>query len=816
MLRLLLRLVLLIAASVTPTATAAEPVTPVLKVAPGFSVEPVYVVPRDSQGSWISLCADSRGSLYASDQYGPLYQISLAAEGTVAAQPLKLPIGGVHGMTWIGDELYAVVGQREVCQPGLYRLRDTDSDGRLDSVQQLKTLGGDGEHGPHAVIPAADGQSLFVIAGNASPLPPLARSRVPLWRDDSLLPPLPALIGSETRGLPPGGWICRTDREGRDWELICMGFRNAYAVARNELNELFTFDSDTEFEIGLPWYRPTRLLHCVSGADFGWRRGALKVPENAPDTLPPVLSLGLGSPTAVVFANGAAFPIRYREALLVADWTFGRLLAVHLQPHGASFKAHSEEIVAGTPLPITAACINPKDGALYFITGGRKTQSVLYRLAWQGPDSQSKAEAPASANASIDRRRALERFHGWQEPTALDTAWPFLGDEDLALRHAARIAIESQPVGSWQSRSFAESQPRAALTTLLALTRVGDADAQPKVLEALAAMDWQRLGALRSDWLRVAWLAFSRLGQPPSELRRGWIELLSPCFPTNDPALDGQLCELLVYLQAPDIARKAIAQLTDENTRERQLHFGRCLSTLSAGWTPELRDGYFDWLARASTWHGGASFSAFLQRFRVDALAHAPENERDRLQQRLKIAASSPDERAPDSVPPRPLIKRWTLDELVTLAERSPSAGEAARGRKAFLAARCALCHTFAGEGGAVGMNLTAVARRLSTRELLEAIVNPSKEISDQYGTVVVSRRDGSQVTGRVVNFNGGAIHISTDLFEPSLVIKVPEADVESITRSKVSLMPAGLLDILKADEILDLLAYLKNPSTNR
>src|SRR5262245_43729117 len=383
---------LIVAASVY--VAAAETITPVLKVAPGFTVEPVYSIPRDSQGSWISLAADSRGSLYASDQYGPLYQISVAADGTATAQPLNLPIGGIHGMTWLGDNLYAVVGQREICQPGLYRLRDTNTDGQLDAVQQLRALGGDGEHGPHAVIPSADGQSLFVVAGNASPLPPLVRSRVPLWRDDSLLPPLPALIGSETRGLPHGGWICRTDREGRDWELICMGFRNAYALARNESDELFTFDSDTEFEIGLPWYRPTRVLHCVSGADFGWRRGALKVPENVPDTLPPILSLGLGSPTAVLFGSGAAFPNRYHLALFIADWTFGRLLAVHLQLHGAGFTAHSEEIVSGTPLPITAACINPKDGVLYFLTGGRKTQSVLYRLTWHGSDQATNAPPP--------------------------------------------------------------------------------------------------------------------------------------------------------------------------------------------------------------------------------------------------------------------------------------------------------------------------------------------------------------------------------------------------------------------------------------
>src|SRR5438309_10584543 len=96
------------AAAVLSCALGAEPIAPVFKVAPGFKVEAVYVVPRDSEGSWISLCADPRGSLYASDQYGPLYQIAISADGAVTARPLKLPLGGVHGMTWVRDGVYAV------------------------------------------------------------------------------------------------------------------------------------------------------------------------------------------------------------------------------------------------------------------------------------------------------------------------------------------------------------------------------------------------------------------------------------------------------------------------------------------------------------------------------------------------------------------------------------------------------------------------------------------------------------------------------------------------------------------------------------
>ncbi len=795
---------------------AAQPLDPVLRVAPGFAVERIYAVPRDAQGSWVSLAADPRGVLYASDQYGPLYRIELPSlpGGEVSVLPVKLPIGGIHGMAWANDQMYAVVGQRDVCETGLYRLIDTDADRELDTAELLQPLAGDGEHGPHAVVASSDGTSLLVMGGNAAPLPKLVRSRVPQdWRSDSLLPPLPALIGSETRGLPHGGWICRADRDGQNWELLCTGMRNAYSLACDPAGELFTFDSDTEFEIGLPWYRPTRVFHCLSGADLGWRPGALKVSAGAPDTIASLASLGLGSPTAVLFATGTNFPARYRSALFVADWSFGRLIALHLRPSGAGFTAEIEEILTGTPLPITAACVNPRDGATYFVVGGRKTQSALYRLSWSGPSPTTVTQKSAIDENARSQRGELESFHGRVDAAAVETAWQHLGSHDPALRHAARVALESQPMRSWQDRALAEHQPRASLAALLALARTGDAGIQPRLLSALESLDWNQLGPLRVEWLRVATLAFTRLGVPSPEERARWIALLSPRFPSGERALDAALCELLIYLQSPDAAAKAIARLTTAPTSEEQTDYARLLRSLEVGWTPELRGQYFDWLGKASALRGGASLPVFLNRIRADALAATPEHYRSAMQARM--TAATPPASAPTTGIPanRALVKQYSLDELVTLAQQTNQSGDAAKGRRLFVAG-CAACHTFAGEGGALGADLTAVARRLSTRDLLEAIIDPSKEISDQYGTIVLIRRDGSQLQGRIVNLAAGAIHIAQNLLDPSAVVKVPESQIESITASKVSLMPTGLLNVLTTDEITDLLAYLKGAQT--
>ena len=53
-------------------------------------------------------------------------------------------------------------------------------------------------------------------------------------------------------------------------------------------------------------------------------------------------------------------------------------------------------------------------------------------------------------------------------------------------------------------------------------------------------------------------------------------------------------------------------------------------------------------------------------------------------------------------------------------------------GRKTYAAARCIVCHRFAGDGGATGPDLTQLAGRFNIKDLSESILLPSKVISDQ------------------------------------------------------------------------------------
>ena len=210
-----------------PPATPAEK----LKIAKGFKVELLYSVPKDKEGSWVSMCADPKGRLIVSDQYGPLYRVTPPALGGKAedtkVEKIDAPIGEAQGLLWAFDSLYVVVNKGARYESGLYRVRSSKDDDRLDEVKLLRKINGGGEHGPHAVLLSPDGKSLYVVCGDGTKMMDLAGSRVPRhWGEDHLLPRMPDGNGFMAGVLGPGGCIYKVDPEGKNWELITTGFRN--------------------------------------------------------------------------------------------------------------------------------------------------------------------------------------------------------------------------------------------------------------------------------------------------------------------------------------------------------------------------------------------------------------------------------------------------------------------------------------------------------------------------------------------------------------------------------------------------------------
>jgi putative heme-binding domain-containing protein len=796
-----------------------------LKVVKDFKVDLLYTVPRDTEGSWVAMCVDAKGRLIVSDQYGKLYRIMPPPIGSNAAlqhEPIDVPVGKAHGLLYAFDSLYVMVN--EDAGRGLYRVRDTNGDDRFDEVKLLCKLDGGGEHGVHAILPAPDGKALYVVCGNMTRLTDFDASRVPLdWSEDHLLPRLWDGNGFMKGVLGPGGWIARVDPEGKQWELIAVGFRNEFDAAFNREGELFAYDADMEWDLNTPWYRPTRLNHVISGAEFGWRSGAGKRPAYYIDTFGAVLNIGPGSPTGVTFGYGAKFPARYQEALFMCDWSFGKLYSVHLIPDGASYSGTAEEFVTGQPLALTDLVVNQKDGALYFAVGGRKTQSALYRVTYVGKESTAPAGSDRSFAKERELRHRLESFHGHPDPKAVQEAWPYLGHKDRALRYAARIALEWQDPATWREKALSEKDARTAIAALVALTRVSNKDEfhrkpsdprpdpqlQGRILAALDRIDWSKLGnSDRLDLVRAYALAFTRLGQPGKADRSHLIAKFDPLFPAPNRELDAELCQLLAYLETPDAAAKLMAALRAAPTQEEQLEYARALRVLKTGWTMPLREEYFRWFLKAANFKGGASLAGFLRDMRNDAIATLSVEEKTVLN---PILEAKPERKSPQELlAGRQMVKEWTVEELVPIAERGLKGGRNfERGRALFGAVGCASCHRFDNDGASVGPDLTSVAGRFSVRDLLESIVEPSKAISDQYGAIVIRKKNGDVVTGRVGNLNGDELMVIENMFAPNDFTNVKRQEIESIEPSKVSMMPEGLMNSLKEDEIQDLVAFL-------
>jgi putative heme-binding domain-containing protein len=806
------------------------PATPVdqLKVAKGFRVELLYSVPRDVEGSWVNMCVLPDGRLIVSDQYGGLFRVTPPKLGSTDAtkiEKLDVDIGEAQGLLWAFDSLYVVVNKGQRYESGLYRVRDTNGDGQLDKVEYLRALTGGGEHGPHAVLPAPDGKSLYVVCGNQSKMTELAGSRVPkLWGEDHLLPRMPDGRGFMRGVLGPGGCIYQIDPDGKSWELIGTGFRNQFDAAVHRHGDIFTYDADMEWDINTPWYRPTRVCLVTSGSEFGWRNGAGKWPAYYPDSLPAITNVGPGSPTGVVFGYGAKFPAKYQEALYICDWSYGKLYALHLNPAGSAYTGTLEEFISGSPLPLTDLVVNPQDGALYFAIGGRRTKSGLYRVTYVGNESTAPSQTPDTPAAAEARalRRKLESFHGRVDPAAIEAAWPHLKSADRFLRFAARTAIEHQPLGGWADRALAETEPRTAIAALLALARAGgsdpfhrpanappvDASLRGKLLAALAKLDWNTLAvADRVELLRVYHIALNRLGPPSDAEREQLLALLEPRLPTTGREANVELAQVLIYLQSPSAAAKTVALMAAAPTQEEQIDYARALRVLKAGWTTELRTTYFQWFLKAAGYKGGASFGLFVQNIKRDAIETLSDAEKVALKE--VIEALPPVDAKPTPAPPRPVVKQWTLAELNAIVDQGLKGRDFDRGRALFAATNCFACHRYDNEGGAVGPDLTQLAGRFSAREILESVVEPSKVISDQYQAVTIITDDGKTVTGRIVNLSNNNLMVSTNMLEPGSLTTVDARLVESITPSKTSMMPEGLLNVLQEDEVRDLIAYL-------
>ncbi len=821
-----------------PTVTLPADIT----APPDFKVELLHRVPKLEQGSWVSMAVDPKGRLICGDQYGDLYRVTPAPLGSAdpeketKVEALQTGIKGAHGLLYAFNSLYVMVNEGP--DKGLHRLTDTQNNGTFDKNEYLLPLDGNGEHGPHSLNLSPDGKRIYFNCGNHTK-PPATIDRVrgaKAWNEDHLLPRLWDANGHAKGILAPGGYIASVNPEGKDLEMFCYGYRNQFDFGFNLNGDIFSYDADMEWDIGTPWYRPTRINQSPSGGEFGWRSGAGKWPAYYADSLPATIDIGPGSPTGTAFGTGAKFPARYQTAFFANDWTYGTMYAILLKPEGAGYKAEKTEFVSGKPLSVTDVVIRPQDGALYFAVGGRRNQSALYRVTYTGKESTAPVTADTLPAEAV-LRRDLEKLHiDGTGPEAIAKAWPHLAHSDRFVRFAARVAVEKQPAGAWAEKALAETNPQSAIEALIALARVGDASLQPKIIESLGKLEYLKLNKdLRLPLLRAWQLVFTRMGKPSAEACTKVAKQFEPLFPQKSVFENNELLQLLVFLDSPQAPAKAIALMQtmgddyDENTdstllnrnsgyatafkaagdsrpNKGQIGLAYTLRNASVGWTPELRKTFFAWFATSAQWKGGNSFAKFLINMKNDALANVSDAaEKTALEELSKAVPAKP----ANFVAPKGPGRVYTIDDVVALAKDGLRGRDFDHGKAMFATTQCVTCHHFANDGGNIGPDLTGSASRYSVRDLAESLIEPSKVISDQYAFQEISMRDGSLVIGRVVGEDKGKYLVMTNPFAPDASAQVAVADVVSRRDYGVSPMPPGLINMLNPEELLDLIAYI-------
>ena len=322
---------------------------PALQVPEGFEVS--LVAGSAAANDIHCMAAAPQGGIVVS---GRGYVRLLDDAGKKLLEFAGAPKDGAMGLLWDKDDLYCVG------DGGLKVWRAAEKSHRKPPALLFKCRTG-GEHSAHAVRRGPDGW-LYLMGGDGTGIA----------AKDITGPRSPVKD-------PVGGCVLRFSPDGKLAECYAHGFRNAYGMDFGCDGELYAFDSDNERCVGLPWYEPTRFYRVPSGGFHGWlgpkKAATWRMPPYFFDVVPPLATLGRGSPTGVVVYKHAQFPPKYRGGAFLCDWTFGTIRFVKDGKAEAFLKATGEDGFAPT-----AAAVHPRTGDLLVSIGGRGTRGAVYRI----------------------------------------------------------------------------------------------------------------------------------------------------------------------------------------------------------------------------------------------------------------------------------------------------------------------------------------------------------------------------------------------------------------------------------------------------
>jgi putative heme-binding domain-containing protein len=130
--------------------------------------------------------------------------------------------------------------------------------------------------------------------------------------------------------------------------------------------------------------------------------------------------------------------------------------------------------------------------------------------------------------------------------------------------------------------------------------------------------------------------------------------------------------------------------------------------------------------------------------------------------------------------------------------------GDGANGKKLFLE-RCSSCHRLGNDGFALGPDLVTV-KNSGKDKLLTNILDPNREVASQYSAYLVETKDSDSLLGIIVNDTATSITLRQAYGVETVVFR---NNIKKLKNQGQSLMPEGLEEGLKAQDLADLLEFI-------
>lgn len=727
---------------------------------------------------------------------GDLFSLDLDAVSESGVPPFRLIAQGLSepmGLTISGDRVFVTEKNQAT------ELIDEDGDGKFETYRCLS----------HAWESTLDyHEYLFGAVIRSSKL--YFSSSVGMARR-----------GKDNYQAPLRGSVIEVDIDSGETKIIAGGLRTPDGIGLGPNDSLLVTDNQGE------WLPANKLIHVQQDAFYQFRSIPPWHPLDRPQATPPAVWLPQGeiaaSPTQPVTLPKTWGP--FAGHVLFGDATFGGLQRAFLE--------ESEGVMQGAVFPFSQGFqhllhrfVLTPEGELYAggIARGKdwdfiERVSGLTRIRYTGEEVFEPLAARVHSNGlEIEFSMPLAEGSGWDPESYFVTQWGYQATQTYG---GAKVRYRKAEVAS----ATVSSDRRKVFLELPEMIE-GEV-VHVRLSEKLPSANGQPL------WAGELWYTVNRIPngkpgdvrKPPKKPGKKGKEpfvrstpgasssqkVPDPFFPPYfqfSPGNAGRVlyqnyCASCHSLDGSRLVGPTFLNLPGSNRKVREPETGKALEVLAD--KEYLRHSIQDpnaLLVEGYPENLMPPIGGILTERQVNDLVGYIEKLSDPEFARIEAARTPTVQHA------------WTMNDFAAVGRRvtAETADPAAilRGRQAFLKAQCLQCHSVSGYGTKLGPDLAESVKKFQGKNLLRHIIEPAFEIHPKYQTTQFVLDSGNVVVGNVIREDANAIHIATKLTMPQDLTKIDKAEIELQQVSKNSAMPAGLLNGLSKEEILDLLRFLE------